>query len=140
MKKLTLFLFLKVTCGAVDTNIYHIPSNRFFSDGYRFPWPLNRHGAFFSSEEGAQVTLDAAWLEPDQIKIGEMAFPYHFGASSSWLLSQTSLDVPKVIFNTFVEPFQKLTYERGHLWICPTSVASRDEGYQQQLKETYFRL
>jgi len=123
----------------VDTSIHFTPDTRLTSEGSsRYPWPINDDGLFFSAELGAQIILDAALLDSKQIKVGEMAYPYFYGWSETWIMTQSYSDVPKLILNAVIELMQKLTYLPGTIWVCPTSVASRNETYQQNLKEAFF--
>ena len=122
----------------MDTNIFHAGQARLGSDGFRFSWPVNRDGFLFAPEVGAQITIDAALLDAKQIKSGEMAFPYYFGAGTTWPFTQELTDLPKLLLIIAAEGLEKMTYKPGHLFVCPTSKASRNTAYQQKLKKLYF--
>jgi NAD(P)-dependent dehydrogenase (short-subunit alcohol dehydrogenase family) len=129
---------LAVTCGSVLTHIDVKPSQRDSVNEVpsAFP-PLFRNWFQLTSQQGAEVVLNSAFIPRDEIKVGEFVLPYFFGFTDSLYMKNTPHKV-KAVLNIWYEQFlQKLTYKKGHLWICPASMESRDESFQKQVNKKY---
>ena len=98
----------------------------------------------FTSRQGAEVVLNAALLGREEVYPGEFVLPYFFGFSS--IVSggnSTNELVPywmKVTTTIAYEQYlQTMTYKKGHMWVCPASVESRDMTLQHRFREVYLQ-
>ena len=97
-----------------------------------------------TAREGAEVVLSAALLTRDNVKPGDFVLPYFYGfASLVTEQNPISKFVPywlrlglSIVYEHLL---QRLTYTQNHVWVCPASVESRDEQFQNKLKELYFK-
>jgi hypothetical protein len=98
----------------------------------------------FTAREGAEIVLHAALLRREDAKPGELVLPYFYGFSFfingsnevHGLIPHSIKSVANIVYEHL---FQKLTYKRKHVWVCPASVESRDVRFQVQFKEKYLK-
>jgi hypothetical protein len=125
----------------VDTNIFHSPENRWKSDGRYFPWPLTGDGLFFKTEEGAEPVLAAALLK-NEVKPNEFVLPYFYFLAESSIMKLNNPFIPTalriLLSGPIIEPFERATYVKDHVWVCPASVDSKDEAFQEKVRAKFF--
>jgi hypothetical protein len=138
-----------VTCGAAltsfslgDKHRSNVSNAVNWEDSSARPW-IERT-LQFTARQGAEIVLDAALLRKDDVKPGEFVLPYFYGFSR--LIqggNQTKSIIPhpvKVATSILYEHlFQKMTYKKRYVWICPASVESRNHVNQRRLKERFLK-
>jgi hypothetical protein len=95
----------------------------------------------FTSQQGAEVVLNAALLKQDEVHIGEFVLPYFYGFAS--LVSSAyhhwiPHSIRVVVTISYEHLFQKMTYQHGRVWVCPASIESRSTTLQQQVRDLYW--
>jgi len=124
------------TPGAADTPISNTPKERMKGGQSTYPFFLKQFD--FSSRQGAEFVLQAALLSQDAVKLGEMVMPYFFPFAEAFHMKYNPTGSVNTVSNTMIELFlQKVTFEKGKLWVCPVSKDARSEGFQQRLKEQF---
>jgi hypothetical protein len=95
----------------------------------------------FTSQQGAEIVLQAGMLNQDEVRAGEFVLPYFYGfaplvsrAHHHWVPHSIRV-VGTVAYELL---FQKMTYQQDSVWICPASVESRSATLQQQVRDLYW--
>jgi len=113
-------------------------SERDEKDHVDSPYPSLFQNTFqFTSEEGADIVLGAAFLPKGEVKPGEFVLPYWFGFTDSFYMKYSPHYIKTVVNIAYEQWLQRMTYRKGKLWICPAATETRDAGFQSKVKQLY---